>query len=92
VGSSLAGLAQAPAPGDCLLGGLQLFVLYLVVRLIGLAMVRLFFVSVLIQSGGLCRGCGYNLTGNTSGVCPECGTPLDPTASSEPLQAQGTSA
>lgn len=22
---------------------------------------------------GLCRGCGYNLTGNVSGVCPECG-------------------
>ena len=24
---------------------------------------------------GLCLACGYNLTGNTSGVCPECGTP-----------------
>ena len=22
----------------------------------------------------LCRRCGYNLTGNMSGVCPECGT------------------
>ncbi len=22
---------------------------------------------------GLCLSCGYNLTGNTSGVCPECG-------------------
>lgn len=22
----------------------------------------------------LCRACGYNLTGNTSNVCPECGT------------------
>ena len=22
---------------------------------------------------GLCLKCGYNLTGNTSGVCPECG-------------------
>jgi hypothetical protein len=21
-----------------------------------------------------CRNCGYNLTGNVSGVCPECGT------------------
>ncbi|GJM24523.1 MAG: hypothetical protein DHS20C16_09380 [Phycisphaerae bacterium] len=21
----------------------------------------------------ICRGCGYNLTGNVSGVCPECG-------------------
>ncbi len=25
---------------------------------------------------GYCRKCGYNLRGNTSGVCPECGTPL----------------
>ncbi len=25
---------------------------------------------------GRCRNCGYNLTGNTSGVCPECGTAL----------------
>ena len=24
-------------------------------------------------SQGLCGACGYNLTGNTSGVCPECG-------------------
>jgi len=23
----------------------------------------------------LCLSCGYNLTGNTSGICPECGTP-----------------
>ena len=23
---------------------------------------------------GRCRGCGYDLTGNASGVCPECGT------------------
>jgi hypothetical protein len=25
---------------------------------------------------GHCRRCGYNLTGNVSGVCPECGTPV----------------
>jgi len=25
---------------------------------------------------GLCGGCGYNLTGNESGVCPECGTTI----------------
>ena len=24
-------------------------------------------------SGSACRGCGYDLTGNVSGVCPECG-------------------
>ena len=27
---------------------------------------------------GTCRRCGYNLTGNTSGRCPECGTKTDP--------------
>ncbi len=26
---------------------------------------------------GLCLTCGYNLTGNTSGVCPECGTRVE---------------
>jgi hypothetical protein len=25
---------------------------------------------------GHCRNCGYDLTGNVSGVCPECGTPV----------------
>ena len=24
----------------------------------------------------LCRHCSYNLTANTSGICPECGTPI----------------
>jgi hypothetical protein len=28
------------------------------------------------QRLGLCAACGYNLTANTSGVCPECGTVL----------------
>jgi len=36
------------------------------------------YVSLLLRAlarvrRGICRGCGYNLTGNTSGVCPECG-------------------
>ncbi len=25
---------------------------------------------------GRCQRCGYNLTGNVSGICPECGTPV----------------
>lgn len=25
---------------------------------------------------GRCLSCGYNLTGNLSGTCPECGTPV----------------
>lgn len=31
-----------------------------------------------------CRKCGYNLTGNTSGVCPECGTPVPQKAAAIP--------
>jgi len=30
-----------------------------------------------------CRGCGYDLTGNVSGICPECGT-------SVPLHLRGS--
>ena len=26
------------------------------------------------KAKGLCVACGYDLTGNVSGVCPECGT------------------
>lgn len=26
--------------------------------------------------GTCCEGCGYDLTGNVSNVCPECGTPI----------------
>lgn len=25
---------------------------------------------------GICKNCGYDLTGNVSGICPECGTPV----------------
>lgn len=27
-------------------------------------------------ANGLCRSCKYDLTGNASGICPECGTPI----------------
>ena len=26
-----------------------------------------------LKASNLCRACGYDLTGNVSGVCPECG-------------------
>ncbi|HEY8747885.1 MAG TPA: hypothetical protein VIM11_07915 [Tepidisphaeraceae bacterium] len=32
-----------------------------------------------------CSKCGYNLTGNTSGVCPECGTKIKPTSPPTPV-------
>jgi hypothetical protein len=30
------------------------------------------------QDEGCCSACGYNFTGNTSGVCPECGMKIVP--------------
>ena len=30
------------------------------------------------SKGEVCRTCGYNLTGNVSGTCPECGTKRQP--------------
>jgi hypothetical protein len=32
------------------------------------------------QERGLCTRCGYDLTGNESGVCPECGTAIQRSA------------
>lgn len=41
------------------------------------------FASVRLRRShaGRCVRCGYDLTGNESGVCPECGTTIQPTAS-----------
>lgn len=33
---------------------------------------------------GRCRRCDYDLTGNISGTCPECGTPVDPSTVASP--------
>ena len=35
---------------------------------------------------GTCRDCGYNLSGNLTGTCPECGASFQPSASCEILQ------
>ena len=32
--------------------------------------------SPVVLREGFCAHCGYNLTGNVSGVCPECGAPI----------------
>ncbi|HPF40342.1 MAG TPA: hypothetical protein P5081_07810 [Phycisphaerae bacterium] len=34
------------------------------------------YANLLIAQKSDCERCGYNLYGNTSGVCPECGTPV----------------
>jgi hypothetical protein len=38
----------------------------------------------LTRSLGKCWRCDYDLTGNTSGICPECGTPIAPVAEKQP--------
>ena len=42
------------------------------------AICRLVRGKPLINDGSLCAHCGYNLTGNVSGICPECGTKIEP--------------
>ena len=34
------------------------------------------YVSHYTPPAGRCHRCGYDLTGNASGICPECGTPI----------------
>jgi len=36
------------------------------------------------EKEGLCSRCGYNLTSNTSGICPECGTPISKETQEKP--------
>lgn len=37
---------------------------------------------------GCCSACNYDLTGNTSGVCPECGVAVQPGSSREEARAE----
>ncbi len=56
-----------------------LCLLFLVFPLIWVVTLR---VSRRRMAGLPCPQCSYDLTGNTSGVCPECGTPVSPVARS----------
>jgi len=42
--------------------------------LVALAAAWFFHRKTRVSIAGHCKKCGYNLAGNTSGVCPECGT------------------
>jgi hypothetical protein len=39
---------------------------------------------------GTCGVCGYNLTGNVSGTCPECGTPVPAGDDQLPVSGNGS--
>jgi hypothetical protein len=62
---------------------LVLFAPYPTLRLISMA--RWTFRRRARVRSGMCARCGYNLLGNVSGKCPECGTP----APSPPIRAIG---
>ena len=44
------------------------------------------------QREGRCRNCGYDLRGNASGCCPECGTAIPQDETEEETCAFGTTA
>jgi hypothetical protein len=77
ISSSVAHISSSPFNLlNSLASTLAIIVIYLPVRLIALAFVRFAIVSMTYQDGTLCSSCGYNLTGNLSGVCPECGVTI----------------
>jgi len=55
-------------------GGLVVVPLWMSLGLVGVPTVVLWWRDRRRIPPGHCRKCGYNLTGNVSGVCPECGT------------------
>ena len=57
---------------------------YLLVAFAAFSGLCLFRVRRGIQVRGFCNRCSYNLTGNTSGVCPECGTACTTRAENNP--------
>lgn len=42
-----------------------------------------------LPNTGHCIKCGYNLNGNRSGVCPECGVPFDMSGQESPHRGEG---
>jgi len=44
--------------------------------MVGLTLVYLSILAEQRDQTPVCEACGYNLTANTSGFCPECGEPV----------------
>ena len=66
---------NGPPTFTCGAGGVALYLL-LVVFLIAVLAWRRYTGLMKRYPPGVCECCAYNLTGNISGVCPECGTPI----------------
>ncbi len=56
-------------------GGPYSIPLWIPFAAIGAPTVALWMLGRRRSKPGHCRRCNYNLTGNTSGICPECGEP-----------------
>ena len=54
-------------------------ILFAVVGIWGLVLIGRFGRKVGSVKAGNCGNCEYDLTGNESGVCPECGTEIKKT-------------
>lgn len=58
-------------------GGVIVFPLWIPLLLLAMPTALLCRLDRRCIPPGHCQSCGYNLTGNTSGICPECGHHLD---------------
>jgi len=61
---------------DLLATTLILLLLFTAGRFASLIAVRTVLRRLVLSAAPLCSLCGYDLTGNVSGVCPECGRPV----------------
>lgn len=80
-------LAEGQGGTACAVFGFMVLTLYYVPRLLAFLIGKMFGTRPRPQTTrleamkarrertGFCARCGYDLTGNVSGVCPECGTP-----------------
>jgi hypothetical protein len=59
---------------DGMIAWLELFVAVVVG---GVGVLILLFCGDRVLESPACTSCGYNLTGNVSGICPECGMQIE---------------
>ena len=73
-------------------GGLRVFVFSYRLLALELFAIPLFWFLVWLHfwrrrhRPGYCSACGYNLLGNTSGTCPECGKPVNERAATNDVK------
>ena len=63
-------------PGRRSDGSVTRLPLWLIFAVVAAPTAFLWYRDRLRRRPGHCKNCNYNLTGNTSGICPECGTPI----------------